>query len=110
MKGTFSVSSRFGKNAINFEADMTSSVHVDNNKKYISCLNERITQGLYDTTLTSEKKFSINFTEHNKKFCLSWHDNGANSYLFLNGVEIIRFKAKNCRNSFMLINMTLNVE
>ena len=38
--------------------------------------------------------FSINFTEHNKKSCLSFHYNGANSYLFVNGTEIIKFKAK----------------
>ena len=37
---------------------------------------------------------SVNFTEHNKKFCLSLHYNGANSYLFVNGTEIIKFKAK----------------
>ena len=30
----------------------------------------------------------------NKKFCLSLHDNGANSYLFVNGKEIYKFKAK----------------
>ena len=30
-----------------------------------------------------------------KKFCLSFHCNGVNSYLFVNGVEIIKFKAKN---------------
>ena len=29
-----------------------------------------------------------------KKFCLSLHYNGANSYLFLNGKEIHKFKAK----------------
>ena len=29
-----------------------------------------------------------------KKFCLSLHYNGANSYLFINGVEIYKFKAK----------------
>ena len=29
-----------------------------------------------------------------KKFCLSLHDNGANSYLFVNGKEIYKFKAK----------------
>ena len=34
------------------------------------------------------------FTEHNKKFCLSLHYNGANSYLFVNGIEIYKFKAK----------------
>ena len=29
-----------------------------------------------------------------KKCCLSLHYNGANSYLFVNGTEIIKFKAK----------------
>ena len=29
-----------------------------------------------------------------KKFCLSLHYNGANSYLFVSGTEIIKFKAK----------------
>ena len=29
-----------------------------------------------------------------KKFCLSLHYNGANSYLFVNGTEIYKFKAK----------------
>ena len=38
--------------------------------------------------------YSINFTENNKKFCLSLHYNGANSYLFVNGKEIHKFKAK----------------
>ena len=38
--------------------------------------------------------YSINFTENNKKFCLSLHCNGTNSYLFVNGTEIIKFKAK----------------
>ena len=38
--------------------------------------------------------YSINFTENNKKFCLSLHYNGANSYLFVNGTEIYKFKAK----------------
>ena len=28
------------------------------------------------------------------KFCLSLHYNGANSYLFVNGTEIFKFKAK----------------
>ena len=29
-----------------------------------------------------------------KKFCLSLHYNGTNGYLFVNGTEIIKFKAK----------------
>ena len=38
--------------------------------------------------------YSINFTVTKKKFCLSLHDNGGNTYLFVNGTEIIKFKAK----------------
>ena len=49
------------------------------------------TQGL-EHTLSAEKMYSINFTD--KKFCLSLHYNGANSYLFVNGTEIHKFKAK----------------
>ena len=37
---------------------------------------------------------SISFTITNIKFCLSLHYNGANSYLFVNGTEIYKFKAK----------------
>ena len=44
--------------------------------------------------LTAEKMYSINFTVMRKKFCLSLHYNGANSYLFANGIEIIKFKPK----------------
>ena len=36
----------------------------------------------------------INFTEHNKKLCLNLQFNGANSYLFVNGKEIHKFKGK----------------
>ena len=38
--------------------------------------------------------YSINFTVTKKKYCLSLHYNGANSYLFVNGQEIAKFKAK----------------
>ena len=38
--------------------------------------------------------YSNNFTENNKKFWLSLHYNGANSYLFVNGIKIIKIKAK----------------
>ena len=59
---------------------MTSSVHLDNEKKYILILGKRPTQGI-ERTLTSEKMHSINFTENKKKFSLSLHHNGANNYL-----------------------------
>ena len=38
--------------------------------------------------------YFINFTVTGNKFCFSLHYNGANSYLFVNGTEIIKFKAK----------------
>ena len=41
--------------------------------------------------------YSINFTVTNKKFCLHLHYNDANSYLFVNGTEIYKFKAKDSK-------------
>ena len=38
--------------------------------------------------------YSVNFKITKKKFCLSLHYNGRNSYLFVNGTEIINVKAK----------------
>ena len=92
--GSFSFSGTgLGKNVIIFGVDMSSSRKIDNRKKDILILGKTPTQGL-EHTLSAEKMYSINFTEHNKKFCLSLYYNGANSYLFVNGKEIHKFKAK----------------
>ena len=72
---------------------MSSSIHIDNKKKEILIPGRGPTQGL-ESTLTAEKMYSINFTVTKKKFCLSLHYNGANSYLFVNGTEICEFKVK----------------
>ena len=72
---------------------MSSSPHIDNKKKDILIVGNSATQEL-EQTLTATKLYSIKFTENNKKFYLSLHYNGANSYLFVNGTEIIEFKAK----------------
>ena len=69
------------------------SQHIDNKKKEILILGKGPTQGLVHT-LAAEKLYSINFTKEHTKFCLSLHYNGVNSYLFVNGTEIIKFKAK----------------
>ena len=74
---------------------MSTSVHIDNKKKDILVLGRGPTQGL-ESTLTAEKMYSINFTVTKNKFCLSLYCNGGNSYLFVNGKEIIKFKAKDC--------------
>ena len=49
---------------------MNSSVHIDNKKKDIFILGKGLTDGLDDTTVTSEKEYSLNFTEQRKNFFL----------------------------------------
>ena len=73
---------------------MSCSLHVNTKKKNVLILGECPTQGLDGTTLTAEKRYSINFTVTRKKFCLSLHYNGLNNYSFVNGTEFITFKAK----------------
>ena len=80
----------FGQNVIIFGADMRSSIHIDNEKKNILILSWGITQGLGEHSLTTENMYLINFTVTKKKFCLSLHYNGANSYLFLNGLMVLK--------------------
>ena len=72
---------------------MSNSIHINNKGKDILVLGRGPTQRL-ESTLTAEKMYSIKFTVTKKKFCLRLHYNGANSYLFVNGTEIIKFKAK----------------
>ena len=73
---------------------MSSSVHVDNKGKDILILGSGPTQGLGEHSLAPEKMYSVIFTDHRKKFCLSLHYNGANSYLSANITKIVKFKAK----------------
>ena len=45
--------------------------------------------------LRAEKIYSKNLAEPNKKFVLHLHYNYSNSYLFVNGSQELKFKAKN---------------
>ena len=72
---------------------MSSSSPIDNKKKHILILGKLPTQRL-EHTLTVERIHSIKFTVTKKKFCLRFHYNGASSYLFVNDMEIYKFKAK----------------
>ena len=60
----------------------------------ILVLGKGFIQGIDGTTIYAEKKYSTNFTADNKTFCLSLHYNGDNTYVFVNGKDIINFKAK----------------
>ena len=76
-----------------FEVDMSSLTKIVNRKKYILVLGKSPAQGL-EHILSAEEIYSLNFTVTKKKFSLSLQCNGANSYLFVNGTEILKFKAK----------------
>ena len=76
---------------------MNSSIHIDNKGKDILILGKGPMQGLGEHLLTAEEMYWINFSKDNAKFCLSLHCNGANSYLFVNGIENIKFKAKDSK-------------
>ena len=102
--GEFSFGNGLGKNCIIFRADLSSSSHANNQKNSILVLGKYFVQGVNGTTVYAEKLYKINFTEKNKKFCLSLHYNGANSYLFVTGTEIHKFKEKrhgDCSKSIM---------
>ena len=71
---------------------MSSSVHFDN--KNILILGEGPTQGLGDTTLTAEAKYPINFTKSERRFVLSLHYNGSDSFLLLDATKIYHFNSK----------------
>ena len=54
-----------------------------------------LTQKINNTTIDAEKLYSPNFSAESKTFCLSLHCHGNDSYLFANGKEVTKFKAKN---------------
>ena len=88
---------------------MCSSSKIDNKGKDTLILGKCPTQGLGEHSLSAEKMYSINFTKINKKFCLSLHYHGANSFLSVNGTEIHKFTAKGSdivRNNLCLGNVS----
>ena len=72
------------RNIIIFGADLSTSIHSTNK-----------TQSILAETIYAERSYSPNFGIEMKVFCLSLHYNGDNSYLFVNGNEVVKFKAKN---------------
>ena len=46
---------------------MSLSAHIDNKGKEILILGKGPTQGLGEHSLTAEKMYSVNFTDHRKK-------------------------------------------
>ena len=94
-RGSFThPSGGYDRNIIIFGADMSSSVHANNKTRSILVLGKDFIQEIDGTNIYAEKRNPTNFTVHKKKICLSLHYNGGDSYLFVNGKEIYKFKAK----------------
>ena len=66
-------------NNISFGADMSHSRHLTNKTQSVLVLGHALIQKINDTTINAE----------------SLHYNRDNSYLFVNGKEVTKFKAKN---------------
>ena len=95
------------RDVIIFGADLSSSTRAKNKSRSILVLGKYFTQRIDNTTIYAEKMYSTNFNVDNKTFCLSLHYNGNNSYLFVNGKEIINFKAKD--SEFYRIHCVLKI-
>ena len=82
------------RNVIIFGVDMSFSKHANNKANNIYVIGIDYVQKINDTKIYAEKMYYRNFTDPGKKFVLSLHCNGNNSYLFVNGRQELKFKAK----------------
>ena len=82
-----------GKNVIILGVDMTNSKHANNKTKDVLVLGRGLIQKIDDTTIYAEKIYLPNFLP-NKTFSLNLHYDSDDSYLFLNGKEVTKLKAK----------------
>ena len=93
-ESSFSFRNRIdAKNGIIFGVNTSNSSHSTNKTQNIYVLGKDFVQGINNTTIYAEKIYKTNFTEQSKKFVLSLHYNGDNSYLFVNGTQELKFKS-----------------
>ena len=82
------------RNVIIFGVDMSFSKHANNKANNIYVMGKDYVQKINDTTIYAEKMYYRNFADPGKKFVLSLHYNDNNSYLYVNGNQELKFKAK----------------
>ena len=93
--GTFGIGNiTNSKNVLIFGVHESSLVHANNKANNIFSMGDGFVQGINDMTLHAEKIYSQNFTQPNKNFVLSLYYNDNDSYLFINGKQELKFKAK----------------
>ena len=83
-----------GRKVLIFGVDMSFSAHATNGANQIYLIGDGLTQGINNTTLYAGKKYWRNFTDPGKKFVISLHYNGDESYFFVNGRQGLKFKDK----------------
>ena len=79
----FILNSNESTNVIIFVVDNSSSAHTDNSKKDVLILNENSMQGLGETTIIVEAKWSADITRSRKKHCLSLAYSRSNRYFMV---------------------------
>ena len=82
----------YGRNAIIFGADLSSSTHANKKIRSILVLGKDLIQGIDGTTIYAVKLYSTNFTASNKKFCLSLHYNGQSIWSMVRKLLILKPK------------------
>ena len=83
-----------GRNVIIFGVDMSFSKYANNKANNIYVMGKDYIQKINDTKIYAEKMYYRNFTDPGKKFVLSLHYNDNFSYLYVNGNQELKFKAK----------------
>ena len=94
-RGNFSDNTT-GRNVIIFGVDLVKSFskHANNKANNIYVMGKDYIQKIIDTKIYAEKMYYRNFTDPGKKFVSSFHYNDNNSYLYVNGNQELKVKAK----------------
>ena len=76
--GSWSYGTDFSRNVVIFTVDNSSSSHADNCRNNFLVLDEGQTYGINGSFVSPKKKFNINSSKANIKFCLNLHYNANN--------------------------------
>ena len=83
-------------------------MHIGNKGNDILILGEGLTQGLDYMRLTGKAKYPINITQSRKRFALSLHYNGSNSFLFVDVIYQIKAKDSEIKDYALCLCNILN--
>ena len=87
-EGSWSFDNNIARNFRISGANNSLSSHADKRKNNFLVLGKGTTSGIHGRFGIPEKKFSVNFSKANTKFCLTLPYNADYSYLFANGKEL----------------------